>query len=87
MSRKLRLSVYACPCLTCSQHPKSRRAAEHRGINRLVALLDEKQRRRFVGFLAGQHGRGGISALALITGLSRPTIRRGLRESRQKVPQ
>jgi hypothetical protein len=85
MSRPLRPSVYACPCLTCTQHPKSRRAAQHRAINRLVALLNEKQRRRLVGFLAGQHGRGGISALALITGLSRPTIRRGLRESRQKV--
>src|SRR4030088_3294827 len=70
--------MYTCPCLACTQHPKSHRAAEHRAINRMVALLDEKRRRRFVGFVAGQHGRGGISLLALITGLRRTTHPPGL---------
>jgi hypothetical protein len=43
----------------------------------MVAGLNEKSRRRFVGLLALQVGRGGIETLRQITGLSRPTIRRG----------
>lgn len=39
--------------------------------------LNEKSRRRFAGLLALQWGRGGIERLSQITGLSRPTIRRG----------
>lgn len=85
MSSPCRRPVHPCPCLACSQHPHSRTAAEHRAINRLLALVDEKRRRRFVGFLAGQYGRGGIEHLALITGMSSKTIRRGLRESRSPV--
>jgi hypothetical protein len=52
-------------------------AKQHRAINRVLATLDEKNRRRFVGLLALQRGRGSISALATITGMSRNTIRRG----------
>lgn len=42
--------------------------------------LDEKNRRRFAGVLALQWGRGGIERVSEITGLSRPTIRRGRQE-------
>jgi hypothetical protein len=49
-------------------------AKEHQAINRVVAGLDEKNRRRFVGVLALQWGRGGIARLIEITGLSRNTI-------------
>jgi hypothetical protein len=52
-------------------------AKEHQAINRVVASLDEKNRRRFVGVLALQWGRGGIARLMEITGLSRNTICRG----------
>lgn len=42
--------------------------------------LDERSRRLFAGMLARQLGRGGISRVHEITGLSRVTIRRGLNE-------
>jgi hypothetical protein len=71
---------HSCACSTCHQHPHSALAREHRRINRLVAATDERSRRLLVGFLALQHGRGGIALLAQITGLDRHTIARGLRE-------
>ena len=43
--------------------------------------LDERSRRLFAGILARQHGHGGIWQVAEITGLSRMTVRRGLRET------
>lgn len=52
----------------------------HRSINRVVLDLDERSRRLFAGMLARQIGRGGIARVAEITGISRMTIRRGLRE-------
>ncbi len=55
----------------------------HRDINRLLATLDERRRRLFVGFLAREQGRGAIRQLARVTGLSRNTIRRGMREWRR----
>jgi len=42
--------------------------------------LDERSRRLFVGMLARQIGRGGIARVVEITGISRMTIRCGLRE-------
>jgi len=50
----------------------------------LVALADERARRLLVGFLAQQHGYGGISRMAQVTGLDRNTIARGLRELHQE---
>jgi hypothetical protein len=60
-------------------------AAEHRAINRLVAVSDERVRRLLVGFLAKQFGRGGISRLARITGLDRKTIATGQRQLREQT--
>ena len=54
-------------------------------INRFVAVLNEKQRRLFLGLCARQQGRGAIRQLARITGASRNTIRRGLRELGQRA--
>ena len=52
-----------------------------------MTTLDEKSRRRFVGLLALQWGRGSIALLNQVTGLSRPTIRRGREEvSRVEKP-
>jgi hypothetical protein len=53
-------------------------------ISRVLGVLNEKGRRRFAGLLALQWGRGGLERLSEITGLSRPTIRRGRAEV-QKV--
>lgn len=71
---------HQCTCPTCRAHPRSTTAKEHWAIHRVLALLDEKSRRRFVGLLALQGGRGGIEWVREITGVSRPTIRRGREE-------
>jgi hypothetical protein len=48
-----------------------------------MATFDEKSRRRFVGLLAVQLGRGGLERAHEITGLSRTTIRLGREEIRR----
>lgn len=75
--------VHQCICQTCRQHPYSAIAKEHKAINRLLADLDEKNRRRVAGLLAMQWGRGGAKLLCEITGLSRMTIGRGRAEFEQ----
>ena len=74
---------HRCTCTICGEHPYSRAATEHRAINRVLSTLNEKSRRRFVGLLALQWGRGSVERLNEITGLSRPTIRRGRAEVQQ----
>ena len=54
-------------------------ALQHKAINRVLANLDEKNRRRFAGLLALQLGRR-LLLVSQITGLSRMTIYRGLHE-------
>src|SRR5262249_15246958 len=76
-------NLHQCSCQTCQRHPYSAVAKEHQAINRVVAGLDEKNRRRFVGLLALQWGRGGIARLIEITGISRNTICRGRAEARR----
>src|SRR5258708_14670556 len=49
----------------------------------LAPLLHEKARRRWAACEAQALGRGGLSLVALATGLSRPTIRKGLAELRR----
>jgi len=83
MATNSRKSVHVCTCEVCRQHPYSRVAEHHRAINRVLAALDERNRRRFAGLLALQWGRGGIQRVAEITGLSRHTIVRGRAELQQ----
>jgi hypothetical protein len=90
MAKKKRLArtkrrhlVHACECPRCQQHPKGQVAREHRALNRLSAASDERTRRLLAGFLARQHGKGGNTLLARITGLDRNTVARGRRELRQ----
>lgn len=80
MRERKRRTVHRCTCPGCQRHPYGALAKQHHAINRVQATLNEKNRRRFVGLLALQRGRGGIQALATITGLSRNTIRRGRAE-------
>lgn len=75
-----------CTCPVCRTQPHSAVAREHTAINRLLATLDEKTRRQVAGLLALQHGRGGITRLTIITGLSRNTIRRGHQEIQNPPP-
>ena len=78
--------VHVCNCTTCQQRPHSALAREHRRINRLVASADECTRRLLVGFLAHQHGKGGIAHFAQITGLDPNTIAKGQRELQHAHP-
>lgn len=77
-------SLHQCQCSVCRSAPKSAEAKEHQAINQVVSLLHEKGRRQFVGLLALQWGRGGIERISIITGFSRPTIRRGRDEVQRK---
>jgi hypothetical protein len=69
---------HTCRCLTCQQVPQGAIAQDHQAINRVLASLNEKGRRLFAGLLAGQRGHGGVVEVAIITGLSRTTIHRGI---------
>lgn len=82
MSNKRKL-IHRCSCENCQRHPYNTTAQQHQAINRVLATLDEKRRRRFVGLLAHPYRRGSIQALHEITGLSRTTIRRGQAEIRR----
>jgi hypothetical protein len=72
--------VHVCRCPVCELHPRSRVASEHRTINRLLALANERLRRLLAGFFARQRGHGGIVELERVTGIDRNTISKGLHE-------
>lgn len=77
MRSKRKRTDHQCTCTICRAYPRSATAKEPRAINHVLAALDEKGRRRFVGLLALHRGRGGIERVREITGVSRPTVRRG----------
>lgn len=79
-TRKNVKPIHVCSCDVCRQDPTGTTAELHRAINHVVAALDEKSRRRFVGLWASQWGHGGIENMVLVTGLHRATLRRGCRE-------
>jgi hypothetical protein len=79
-----RSTVHQCQCEQCQHHPFSEIAKQHRALNRLLAHLDEKSRRRLAGLFALRHMQGGLQAIHQITGLSRMTIRRG-RDEIQRI--
>jgi hypothetical protein len=89
MKKRNKREVHRCSCERCRLHPYSQEAKWHQSVNRVLSELNERNRRRFAGVLANEEGRGGISHLAEITGLSRTTIARGCREierSNRKLP-
>jgi hypothetical protein len=77
--------IHQCSCPHCQSRLLDEVAGDHDAINRVLASLDERQRRLFAGLLALRQGRGGIVAVARITGLSRTTIRRGIAELRSGI--
>ena len=46
------------------------------------ASLDERQRRLWAASEALSHGRGGIAAVARVTGLAQTTVREGIKDLR-----
>ena len=83
MPSKQTKTPYVCQCWRCVTYPNSPIAQLHTSINQMVSVLNEKERRQFVGLLALQRGHGGIQAMVEGTGLSRNTIARGQRESKE----
>jgi hypothetical protein len=75
-----RKRIHRCRCRGCRSRTDTKLVAYHRAINRVMAELDERSRRLFAGILARPHVLGGVQQVAKVTGLSRMTIRRGLRE-------
>jgi hypothetical protein len=78
-------AIRPCLCAQCQSRLLADVARDHEAINRVLASLDERRRRLFAGLLALRQGRGGIVAVAQITGLSRTTIRRGIGELQSGV--
>ncbi len=75
--------IHRCDCRECRIRRDRQVIKYHRSINRVMVELDERSRRLFAGVLARQLRRGGIQRVWEITGLTRVTIRRGLRECEQ----
>ncbi len=78
--------VHRCKCRECGSRSNREVKEYHRAINRVMLELDERSRRLFSGLLARQWDRGGIQRVVEITGLSRMTVRRGVRECEQTQP-
>jgi transposase len=55
-------------------------------FEKLSSMMNEKLKRRWAACEALALGRGGLSAVAAATGMSRITIRRGIREVEQHYP-
>jgi len=72
--------AHSCQCPACCQGTDPDLADYHAAINSVLAGLDERSRRLFAGLLASERGHGGVTLLAQVTGLSRPTILRGQRD-------
>ena len=83
MPTKPTKTPFVCQCWRCVRYPNSPIAQLHTSINHMVSVLNEKERRQFVGLLALQLGYGGIQAMVEVTGLSRNTVARGRREIKE----
>jgi hypothetical protein len=82
----LSVPIHQCSCPTCQTAPDSPAAGYHRQINLLLSRLTEPQRRWYVASLAADPRGLSAAQLAVITGLSLPTIRRGTTELAAGLP-
>jgi hypothetical protein len=78
--------VHVCVCPVCSLGADPEVLHYHAAINAIAAELDERRRRLFAGLLASERGRGGVTLLARVTGLSRTTVLRGQQELERGIP-
>ena len=83
LNRKL---MHRCCCQECTSRRNAKFVEYHHSINLVMVEFDERSRRLFAGLLAKQIGRGGIQRVAEITGVSRVTIRSGVRECERSQP-
>ena len=56
-------------------------------FSQLALMMNEKLQRRWAACEAMTVGRGGIAAVARATGMSPTTIRKGIKEIEQELPQ
>lgn len=69
--------VHQCGCPACAgpgEHPAKRL---HRHMNLLLSRMGEQQRRWYAALESEKLGHGGDRRMALVTGMSVGTIRRG----------
>ena len=78
--KKPNCNLHQCQCPHCIQEEDYPDKELHRQFNLLLSHLDEQSRRWVAAFLSRWIGWGGISLVGVITGLSRLTISRGLKE-------
>lgn len=81
MADQKQKQIRRCGCPDCRSRGNLDVKEYHRSINRVMVELDERSGRLFAGLLARPFGRGGVQRVFEITGLSRVTVRRGLRQS------
>ena len=74
MSEKI---IHQCECPNCQQPGDHPDKELHHQMNLLLSRLDEQQRRWYAALEAKKLGRGGMTLMSQITGMSADTIRRG----------
>jgi hypothetical protein len=82
----VRVEVHRCDCEACRGRGHTAIKRSHRQLNLVLAYADERQRRWVAALESLRVGRGGIEAVAQITGLDPKTIRRGQRELSGREP-
>jgi hypothetical protein len=75
MSEKI--IIHQCECQHCRQQGDHQDKELHHQMNLLLSRLDEQQRRWYAALEAKKLGRGGMTLMSQITGMSVDTIRRG----------
>ncbi len=74
------IAVHSCQCSCCLSGQDYADRRRHYQINLLMSRLDEQQRRWLAALESKNHGYGGDTLLASITGIHVDTIRRGREE-------
>lgn len=77
--------VHQCECPNCQQPGEHPDKELHHQMNLLLSRLDEQQRRWYVALEAKKLGRGGMTVMSQITGMSLDTIRRGRDELAEEL--
>ena len=70
-------TIHQCECQICQQSESHPDQALHQQMNLFMSRLNEQQRRWYAALEAQKLGHGGATLLAMVTGLSVETIRRG----------
>lgn len=72
--------IHKCRCPACRKRDNNPTKRLHARLNVFLSVLDERQRRLFVGLESLKVGHGGDRRLARITGMNVDTVARGRRE-------